>query len=223
VARVLLVEDEDGVRHALQRGLEHGEFAVVAVASADEALAVEAGTDLALIDLGLPDRDGVELCRELRLRRPDRPIIVVTGRRDELDVVDALDAGADDYVTKPYSLAVLIARVRRHLDRAADTTVIGELRVERAARRASLGGVALDLSPREFDVLAMLAARAGDAVGKKELVAAVWDEHWSKSTHTVSVHVSALRRKLREAGSHAPIIETVAGAGYRLAGTASKR
>lgn len=223
MARILLVEDEDGVRHALQRGLHRDGFEVVAVESAHDALLAEAGTDLALVDLGLPDRDGVELCHELRLRRPERPIVVVTGRRDELDVVDALDSGADDYVTKPYSLAVLTARIRRHLERASGMVVIGELRVDRAARRATVGEVSLDLSPREFDVLAMLAARSGDVVSTKELLTTVWDEHWSKSTHTVSVHVSALRRKLREAHAEAPTIETVAGSGYRLVGVASNR
>lgn len=217
------MEDEAGVRQALQRGLAHAGFDVVAAHSAHDALLSEAGTDLALIDLGLPDRDGVELCHELRSRNAERPIVVVTGRREELDVVDALDAGADDYVTKPFSLAVLTARIRRHLERAGDTTVIGPLRVERAARRATLGGVALELTPREFDVLALLAGRVGDVVSKKELLAAVWDEHWTKSAHTVSVHVSALRGKLRQADADAPTIETVTGAGYRLAGVASNR
>lgn len=223
MAHILVVEDEDGVRAALRRGLERSGFGVVAVISAAEALAVEAGTDLALIDLGLPDRDGVELCRELRSRRPERPIVVVTGRRDELDVVDALDAGADDYVTKPYSLAVLTARIRRHLDRGTEAIVVGRLRVERAARRASVAGAELELTPREFDVLALLAARVGEVVDRKELLASVWDAHWSRSAHTVSVHISTLRGKLRACGTGAPAIETVTGSGYRLADVASNR
>ena len=123
--RVLIVEDDAGVRGALQRGLERDGFDITAVASAANALHVDRH-DIALVDLGLPDGDGIDLCRRLRADSPTTPIIVVTGRRDELDVVDALDSGADDYVTKPFSLAVLSARIRRHLDRCSTTIVVGD-------------------------------------------------------------------------------------------------
>jgi DNA-binding response OmpR family regulator len=218
--RVLIVEDDVGVRHALERGLARG-FETTAVASAGEALRDD-DHDIALVDLGLPDRDGVELCRELRARHPERPIVVVTGRCEELDVVDALEAGADDYVTKPFSLAVLTARMRRHLDRTARVTVIGPLRIEHRARRVTLDDNVLDLTAREFDLLVALAQCAGQTVGKDELIAAVWDSHWSRSTHTLAVHVSSLRAKLPSRfGS--PTITSVPGIGYRLDAVPSNR
>ncbi|HEY7627176.1 MAG TPA: response regulator transcription factor [Ilumatobacteraceae bacterium] len=215
-ATILIVEDEVGVRRALERGLAHSGFRTVAVASAAEAAAVDV-FDLALVDLGLPDRDGVDLCRDLRLRHPQRPIIVVTGRRDELDVVDALDAGADDYVTKPVSLAVLSARIRRHLDRTSAAITVGSLCIDRRARRVTAGGNDVVLAPRQFDLLVALAEHAGESVGRQELIATVWDEHWSKSSHTLSVHVSSLRARLGEAGATDVDIVAVPGRGYRLA------
>jgi DNA-binding response OmpR family regulator len=220
--RVLIVEDEAGVRDALERGLVRNGFEPTAVAAAADALRSEEH-DIALIDLGLPDRDGVELCRELRGRHPERPIIVVTGRHDELDVVDALDAGADDYVTKPFSLAVLTARIRRHLDRSSPVTAIGALRIDRLARRATLAGEQLYLTAREFDLLVALAVRTGETVGKDELMTTVWDAHWSKSTHTLDVHVSALRAKLLTPHIESPTITTVPKLGYRLDAVPSNR
>jgi DNA-binding response OmpR family regulator len=218
--RVLIVEDDVGVRQALERGLARG-FETTAVASAGEALRDD-HHDIALVDLGLPDRDGVELCRELRARHPERPIVVVTGKCEELDVVDALEAGADDYVTKPFSLAVLTARMRRHLDRTARVTVIGPLRIEQRARRVTLDDDVLDLTAREFDLIFALAQCAGQTVSKDELIAAVWDSHWSRSTHTLAVHVSALRAKLSSRfGS--PTITSVPGIGYRLDAVPSNR
>jgi DNA-binding response OmpR family regulator len=218
--RVLIVEDDVGVRQALERGLTQ-QFETTAVATAGEALRID-DHDIALIDLGLSDRDGVELCRELRARYPERPIVVVTGRCDELDIVDALEAGADDYVTKPFSLAVLTARIRRHLDRSTTVTVIGTLRIEHRARRASLDDEVLDLTARQFDLLSALAASTGQTVGKDELIAAVWDSHWSRSTHTLAVHVSALRAKLpSRLGS--PTITSIPGLGYRLDAVPSNR
>ena len=218
--RVLIVEDDAGVRQALERGLTRG-FETTAVASAAEALRVD-DHDIALIDLGLPDRDGVELCRELRARHPERPIVVVTGRCDELDVVDALEAGADDYVTKPFSLAVLTARVRRHLDRTATVTAVGALRIEHRARRVTLHDEVVSLTAREFDLLAALAACTGQTVGRNELMTAVWDPHWSRSTHTLAVHISALRAKLpSRLGS--PTITSIPGSGYRLDAVPSNR
>jgi DNA-binding response OmpR family regulator len=217
---VLIVEDDLGVRQALERGLTRA-YLTTAVASSGEALRV-ADHDIALIDLSLPDGDGVDLCRQLRARHPERPIVVVTGKCGELDLVDALEAGADDYVTKPFSLAVLTARIRRHLERTGRVTVIGPLRIEHRARRTTLDDQVLDLTPREFDLLAALADRAGQAVGKDELIAAVWDSHWSRSTHTLAVHVSALRAKMASRlGS--PTITSVPGSGYRLEAVPTNR
>ena len=215
VATVLIVEDEDAVRQALERGLAHAGYRTIGVAAAADAVKI-ATFDLVLVDLGLPDGDGVEVCGEIRARHPERPIIVVTGRHDELAVVDALDAGADDYVTKPVSLAVLSARIRRHLERTAGVTAVGGLEIDRRARRATVDGQPMDLSPREFDLLQALVAHSGETISTTDLIATVWDEHWSKPTHTVSVHVSALRRKLREAGADDVEIVAVRGSGYRL-------
>jgi DNA-binding response OmpR family regulator len=219
---VLIVEDDSGVREALQRGLGRGGFETVAAEVAAQALCV-GDYDIALVDLGLPDGDGVEVCRALRARHPERPIIVVTGRQDELDVVDALDAGADDYVTKPFSLAVLTSRIRRHLDRVSSVTVLGGLRIDHRARRATWRDELLDLTNREFDLLAALASSTGEAVGRDELIARVWDAHWSKSTHTLAVHVSALRAKLLRSGADSPTITSVPGLGYRLDAALSNR
>ena len=220
--KVLIVEDEIGVRQALQRGLDRSGFDTMAVAGGVDAMRCD-DHDIALVDLGLPDGDGVELCGALKERHPDRPIIVVTGRRDELDVVDALDGGADDYVTKPFSLAVLSLRIRRHLDRSSGVTAIGELRIDRRARRATVSGQPVDLTVREFDLLTALAAHAGDVVTKHELISTVWDVHWSKSTHTLDVHISALRAKLQRLQTESPMITTVAGLGYRLEAVPSNR
>jgi DNA-binding response OmpR family regulator len=219
--RVLIVEDDAGVRGALQRGLDRDGFDTTAVASAANALNAD-GHDIALVDLGLPDGDGIELCRHLRAVCPTTPIIVVTGRRDELDVVDALDSGVDDYVTKPFSLAVLSARIRRHLDRCSTTIAVGRLRIDRLARRVTVADEPVELAPREFDLLAALAVRAGEVVSHDELIEKVWDAHWTKSTHTLAVHVSALRSKLHDV-TGAPTISTVAGRGYRLDGVRSNR
>jgi two-component system response regulator RegX3 len=219
---VLIIEDEDGVRQALERGLTRGGFDTTGVSVGGEALRVD-HHDIALVDLGLPDGDGVELCRELRSRHPERPIIVVTGRHDELDVVDALDAGADDYVTKPFSLAVLTVRMRRHLDRSSAVTEVGSLRLDCRARVVTMAGEPLDLTAREFDLLSVLAQRAGETVDKKELMATVWDAHWSKSTHTLAVHVSSLRTKLVDAGGDSLAITAVPGLGYRLEAAPSNR
>ena len=219
---MLIVEDDAGVRQALERGLRRTGFDTAAVAAYEQALGVD-DHDIALVDLGLPDGDGVELCRELRARYPARPIIVVTGRSDELDVVDALDAGADDYVTKPFSLAVLTVRIRRHLDRANNVILVGSLRVDRQARQATVGGEPLALTAREFDLLIVLAIHGGDAVSTHELMSTVWDAHWSKPTHTLAVHVSALRAKLRTADAGSPTITTIRGLGYRLDAAPSNR
>ena len=220
--RVLIVEDDDGVRHALERGLARAGFTTIGAGSRAEALRT-GDHDIALVDLGLPDSDGAEICKELRSRHPGRPIIVVTARRDELDIVDSLDNGADDYVTKPFSLAVLAARIRRHLDRSSATIVVGELMIDRRARTVTSAGDPIDLAPREFDLLATLAERSGTTVSKDELIAAVWDAHWSKSTHTLAVHVSALRSKLQMGQGDSPTIAAVAGDGYRLDAVPSNR
>lgn len=182
--------------------------------------AVAAGRpDLVLLDLGLPDIDGLEVCGRIHEVDPSIAVVMLTAREDELDVVVGLDAGAVDYVAKPFGLAELLARVRAHLRRATpphpERLVAGDVEVDIAARRVWLAGNELDLRAKEFDLLARLAREAGAVVTRETLMSDVWDEHWFGSTKTLDFHIAALRRKLDapDAPSH---ISTLRGVGYRL-------
>jgi DNA-binding response OmpR family regulator len=185
---------------------------------ADATRSVEASVpDLVLLDAGLPDIDGFSLCRWMREQHPDLPIILVTARDTEIDIVVGLDSGASDYVTKPFSMSVLLARVRAHL-RSTETAdpdapiVIGSLRIDPAAYVATLADVPVELRLREFQLLTYLARNADRVVTRERLLADVWDVHWDSSTKTLDMHVVALRRKL---GDTIEIV-TVRGVGYRL-------
>jgi two-component system, OmpR family, response regulator RegX3 len=213
--RLLIVEDEDAIAEPLAEGLRREGFEVERAASGAEALAA-APVDLVLLDLRLPDLDGLDVCRELR-ERSSVPIIVVTARGEEADRVVGLELGADDYVVKPFGLRELIARIRAVTRRARgdreDAVVrVGDLEVDERARRARLGGRELELTPKEFDLLAALARDPGAAVSRRRLLEEVWQTSWYGSTKTIDVHVAALRRKLGDPGW----IETVRGVGFRL-------
>jgi DNA-binding response OmpR family regulator len=222
-ARILVVEDDatlgGGLRHAL---LANGYEASWAQTGAEALeLAAAEPADLVLLDLKLPDQDGVEVCRRLRARYPALTIVMLTARREEIDVVVGLDAGADDYLTKPFRLAELLARLRAHTRRlepplAPDRLTVGDLELDRAARRAWLAGSELELRPKEFDLLALLMDEAGRAVSRERIMAEVWDEHWFGSTKTLDMHIAALRRKLGEQGDRNGRITTLRGVGYRL-------
>jgi DNA-binding response OmpR family regulator len=187
------------------------------------------GFELVLLDLGLPDVDGVQVCREIRLREPDCVLVMLTARRDEIDVIVGLEAGADDYLTKPFALTELLARVRAHLRRASGTGGTsapafesGDLRIEFSSRRCEVAGAEVRLRAKEFDLLARLATDVGDAVSRESLMADVWDENWFGSTKTLDVHMASLRRRLSDAAAALdppaalPTITTLRGHGYRL-------
>jgi two-component system KDP operon response regulator KdpE len=225
VAQLLVVEDDERIRTALIRSLRERGHAVSSAATALAGLqqAVEERPDLVVLDLGLPDLDGAELLRMLRAVSRV-PVIVATARDDDTAVVQALDAGADDYVLKPFSSEQLEARIRAVLRRtagAAEATeaplTVGELVVDRRGRQVSYAGSPVELSPKEFDLLAYLAARAGAVVSKRELLSEVWQLPYGGSDKTVDVHLSWLRRKLGESGAEPRLLQTVRGVGVRLA------
>jgi DNA-binding response OmpR family regulator len=213
---ILVVEDEDAIADPLVAGLKREGYDVSRVATGEGALEASPA-DLVLLDLRLPDIDGLDVCRQLR-ERSRVPIIVLTARGEEADRVVGLELGADDYVVKPYGLRELIARIRAVTRRATsfDGTGgplrAGELEVDERARRATLGGRELELTPKEFELLAALARDPGAAVSRQRLLAEVWQTSWYGSSKTIDVHVAALRRKLGDPGW----IETVRGVGFRL-------
>jgi len=222
VPQVLIVEDDDKIRTSLVRALtDHGH----AVSSAHTAMgglrqAVEDRPDVVVLDLGLPDLDGREVLRMLRAVSRV-PVIVATARDDEEEIVRVLDAGADDYLIKPFGAAQLEARIRAVLRRATEqeaspSIVVGELTVSPRAREAVLDGVTLDLSPKEFDLLHYLAARHGEVVTKRDLLTEVWRVPYGGADKTVDVHLSWLRRKLGETAQEPRYLHTVRGVGVKL-------
>jgi len=222
VPRIVLIEDDIEIRRLAANALaDQGHD----VESADRALdglelAVKTNPDLVLLDLGLPDVDGTELLRMIRAVS-QVPVIVITARGADETVVATLDAGADDYLVKPFSMAQLEARVRAVLRRRgageeSSTLVVGQLTVDVPSRDATLAGNRLDLSPKEFDMLRVLVERAGEVMTKRELLAEVWREPYGGSDHTVDVHISWLRKKLGETASQPRYIQTVHGVGVKL-------
>jgi len=213
---LLVVEDEDAIAEPLVEGLLAEGFEVTRVATGQGALDAPA-VDLVLLDVRLPDIDGFAVCRELRTRS-DVPIIMVTAKGEEIDRVVGLELGADDYVVKPFGLRELVARIRAVSRRATarpeprDTLVAGELEVDVPARRATLAGHELQLTLKEFDLLALLASEPGVVIDRQRILREVWDTTWYGSSKTVDVHVAALRKKLGDP----TLIETVRGVGLRL-------
>ena len=219
-ARILIVEDDEAIASGLRRVLDSQGYDVRHVTHGRRALHEAAEpTALVVLDLGLPDGDGLEVCRRLRADRPELAILILTARDRELDIVAGLDAGADDYLVKPFGLAELLARIRAHLRRVEATTAddtgparlrAGEISVDTAARRAWRGDQELELRPKEFDLLALLVAEAGRAVTRERIMREVWDTEWLGSTKTLDTHVLTLRAKVG-----ADAITTLRGVGYR--------
>ncbi|MEY2444840.1 MAG: hypothetical protein QOE00_1420 [Ilumatobacteraceae bacterium] len=217
--RILIVEDDERIGSTLLRALVGNGYEATWERMGASALdaAGRDRPDLVLLDLGLPDIDGLDVCRRLHLGDPTIDIIMLTARDEELDVVVGLDAGAIDYITKPFKLAELLARIRAQLRRTEPRAVrstAGDLVIDPGARRAWLADRELELRAKEFDLLARLVADAGNAVTREVLMADVWDEHWFGSTKTLDFHIAALRRKIDEPGA-ASRIATLRGVGYR--------
>lgn len=223
MADILLIEDDVTIRTALSRGLRERGHAVSSSPTALDGLrlAVQDRPDLIVLDLGLPDLDGRELLRMLRAVS-QVPVIVATARDGDAEMVPILDAGADDYVVKPYTAAQLDARIRAVLRRSVSAPAapleVGGLVVDPRARLATLDGATLDLTPREFDVLHYLMARPGEVVTKRELLTEVWQVPYGGADKTVDVHLSWLRRKLGETASAPRYLHTVRGVGVKLVG-----
>jgi two-component system, OmpR family, KDP operon response regulator KdpE len=224
VAQLLLVEDDAAIRSALIRTLtEHG-HAVTSMPTAMAALQqlLESPPDLILLDLGLPDIGGYEALRMMRAIS-SVPVVVVTARDDEADIIRVLDAGADDYVVKPFGAGQIEARIRAVLRRAgqgdpnaAGPLTVGGLRLDLDGHEATLDDAPLDLSRREFDLLHYLALRAGQVVTRRDLLTHVWRLPYGGADKTVDVHVSWLRRKLGETAQHPRYLHTVRGVGIKL-------
>jgi DNA-binding response OmpR family regulator len=231
VAELLVVEDDEKIGSLLASALQANGHQVRWQRTGTHALADAAAhaTDLVLLDLGLPDMDGLQLCRELKGRQPQCVMVILTARREEMDVIGGLESGADDYLVKPFRLTELLARVRAHLRRATFTGsnetrpfTSGALRLDFGARRCRVADLEVDLRPKEFDLLARLAIDLGTSVSRETLMADVWDQNWFGSTKTLDVHVAALRRRIALATATAgtpaevPTITTMRGHGYRL-------
>jgi DNA-binding response OmpR family regulator len=216
--RVLIVEDDEAIGRGLEAVLVERGFSVQRCLRGGPALvAVDADRpDLVLLDLGLPDIDGVEVCRRLRRGSPSLPIVVLTARDAEMDIVLGLNAGADDYIAKPFRLGELLARIGALLRRVAPqdevVVTVGDLVLDPAGRTAARRGLEIELRPREFDLLLLLARNAGRVVPRDRILAELWRDHWGGASKTLDMHISTLRRRLGQPG----LITTFRGVGYRL-------
>jgi len=221
--RVLVVEDDPSVADGLIDGLTGATFELLHVGTGALAIAAitEFDPELVLLDLGLPDMDGTDVCRTIRSRSAI-PIIVVSARDDEIDRVLALEMGADDYVVKPFGMRELVARIRAVARRttpsfesattAPDERTFGLLSIDSRSRRVNLGGEAVHLTPKEYDLLVYLSADAGAVLRRADIVRDVWDTNWYGTTKTLDAHIAAIRKKLGDARW----IESVRGVGFRF-------
>lgn len=218
MTRALVVEDDAAAAQAMALLLQRAGYEVTVVGTAAEALhAVEHGVHAVLLDLGLPDKDGLQLCRELRTERRALPILVVSARSSEADLVLALNAGADDYLVKPFRSQELLARLRALLRRSAsaDVLFVGDIGIDSERFLATVDGAPLALTPKEFEILSLLARHAGQVVSREDLLRTLWQTPLPGNSKALDMHLSTLRRKLAEAGS-GESIATVRGRGFVL-------
>jgi DNA-binding response OmpR family regulator len=214
---LLVVEDDEAIATPLVEGLQRAGFTTTLARTGNDALASLDGADLLLLDLGLPDMDGSEVCRRVR-SKSTVPIIIVSARGDEGERVLGLELGADDYIVKPFGSRELLARVRavaRRTNPGGEVErpqIIGSIEIDRRSRRVRADGVEIVLSPKEFDLLSLLAEDAGAVVSRPQIMDEVWDPHWYGATKTLDVHIASLRKKLGDPG----LIETVRSVGFRL-------
>ncbi|HVQ92704.1 MAG TPA: response regulator transcription factor [Mycobacteriales bacterium] len=216
---VLLAEDDSAISDPLTRALEREGYEVIVRRDGPTALtaALSGSVALVLLDLGLPEMDGLEVCRQLRAAKSTVPVLVLTARTDEVDFVVGLDAGADDYVAKPFRLAELLARVRALLRRrGADVLEANAVRLQISARRVWQDEVELQLSNKEFELLRVLLEHAGSVVTREQIMRDVWDDSEGSASKTLDMHVSWLRRKLGDEPQQSRLITTVRGVGFRF-------
>ncbi len=219
MSAVLLAEDDSAISQPLARALQREGYEVVVRRDGPTALetALSGTVALVLLDLGLPGMDGLEVCRRIRAARSTVPVLVLTARTDEVDFVVGLDAGADDYVGKPFRLAELLARVRALMRRrSVDVLEAGGVRMEIAARRVWQDGGELALANKEFELLRVLLEQAGTVVTREEIMREVWEDNDGSASKTLDMHVSWLRRKLHDDPQRSRLLTTVRGVGFRF-------
>ena len=222
-ARVLIVDDDPKLRQFLRQELALEGYGCEEAASGQEALlAIRSGSwDLLLLDWTLPDFSGVEICRRIRSTHNATPVLMLTARDDVKERVEALDAGADDYLTKPFSIEELLARVRARLRRGAiardavDTLSLADLRVYPSSREVQRGDATINLTSKEFELLQLLIQQANQVISRDAILAAVWGEGWVGDSNVLDVYIRALRRKIERDGSPT-LIQTVRGVGFML-------
>ena len=221
MTKVLLAEDDPAISDPLARALRREGYDVEVCSDGESALAAALRQpDLVVLDLGLPKMDGLEVCRRLRQEGSGVPVLILTARADEVDTVVGLDAGADDYVTKPFRLAELLARARALLRRGVVEAAEDEgeqlIDIDPDGRRVFLRGEEVQLTGKEFELLRVLVANEGKVVSREKLMRDVWDSAWYGSTKTLDMHISVLRRKLGDDAAHPSYITTIRGVGFRF-------
>lgn len=227
MAKTILVVDDDALmRRSLAASLGQTGYTVETAATGENALQSvrRKSPDLVLLDVGLPGMDGIETLRELRRDTPNLPVILVTGRRRELDEIVGLEMGADDYITKPFDMDVLLAHIKAVMRRSQSAATpnpqrpvtVGDLHINPAAREVTIDVRPIDLAPKEFDLLHTLAQNAGRVMALDELLERVWGPEWIGETQTLYVHIRWLREKIEDDPAHPRRLITVRGTGYKL-------